>query len=98
MNSIVNWMVTTSHSKEHTGRSQAVLEMCVHAEMCVGVSKLYTEGGGELRVARNESCGHQEHGELSRHSTKSTGLPCRALTNLGSMSMAVSVHLSKLLC
>lgn len=41
-----------SHSEEHTGRSQAVLEMCVHAQMCAGVSKLYTGRRGRAQSGR----------------------------------------------
>lgn len=35
-------MVTRAHVvKEHTGRPQVALKMCIHAQMCVGVSTVY---------------------------------------------------------
>lgn len=47
-----------SRSKEHTGRPQVALKMCIHAQMCVGVSTVYVgRRGGELRVAGNDTWG-----------------------------------------
>lgn len=82
-----------SRSKELTGRSQVALEMCIHAQMCVGVSKLY--------VGRRESSEWQEttlgksclgRGQRAQPFLKGSGL------NLGSVNRAVSTDASRLLC
>lgn len=75
-----------SRRKEHTGRPQVALEMCIHAQMCVGVSKLYVGRTGRVQSGRKQHSGKSclGRGQRAQLSLKGSGL------NLGSVNRAVS--------